>query len=128
MSNDHIIHNLNFDIKGFRNNSEYHHFANRISAIVRSSLSSKLNRLLDTYETEGYHIVIRKLEIDLGHINTRNLENNILVKIEKFLERHLINIKTKVDYQIKNGLIGYQKLIQQNQHYLLNHDVISGVQ
>lgn len=115
MGNNHIIHNLKFDIKGFKNNSEYHHFANRISAIIRSSLTSKMNRLFDKYAADGYHIIIKSIELDLGYINTRNLENNILVKIDKFLERHLINIKTKVDYQIKQELSGYKGMIDHNQ-------------
>lgn len=103
MSTVHLINRLNFEVHGFKNNQEYQKFANRLSAIVRTSLSSRLSRLLEQLNFHDYHIIIDYLHIDLGLINMRNLENNLLSKIEKQLNKVIPSIKIQIIHKIKTG-------------------------
>jgi len=109
MSQKHSIEKLNIDIHGLASNSEFQAIANRLSSIVRLSLHSRIEKLLELYSIAGYHIVIHKIELDLGYINSRNLENSILVKLEKHLERFLINTKTEIQHRISNQNFHYTK-------------------
>lgn len=102
MSHEHLIHRLSIDIHGLKTNQEYQKLANRISAIVRSSFNSRLDRLLNELDVQDYHIILDYIEVDLGLINVNNLENNIISKLEKQLNKVIPAIKGQILYKIKN--------------------------
>ena len=104
MIEKHSIQKLTFDIYGFKNNQK---LANRLSTIVRLSLSTRIDNLFNKYSAQGYHIVITKVEIDLGYLNARNLENSLLVKLEKHLDKYLRILKSEIDYRIANNNLHY---------------------
>lgn len=113
MSKKHIIHKLTFEIEGLENNSQYQKIANKISAIVKTTLASRVNHLLDKYSITGYQIVLESLELDLEYLNPHNLENSIIQSLEQKLNFILRNLHSEALYKIKHGNLDTSSILSQ---------------
>ncbi len=109
----HTVHQLIFEIEGFQNNAQFQKIASQISTLVRVTLKNELNKLLDKYNINGYHIVLENIEIDIGALNIFNLTNTLARLIRLELNKQLTVVHTKAVYDIKHNKANSLEYISQ---------------
>ena len=119
MKNTHIIQKQIFKIK-IGDQKKFKEVCQIIEGLFKNELGAHIEEVLDQYNIKDQDIVIDRLDIDLGKLDTRNLKNSIksafISSFQRMLEDKIKNFpeqirivdrqtrnKTVFDFFIKNG-------------------------
>ncbi len=111
----HIIHKQNIDLFIEDEESAFS-IQNRISKICNHDVKNRLDKIFTNFSVDDNHIVIDKLEIDIGTVDVTNLENDVPRRIIDLIENELkkITVKQSEIYSPKTSVKDFPGAVKNN--------------
>jgi hypothetical protein len=93
--NNHLLQKVTFEINLARQDGAFE-IQNRISNAFRSGVIKELEKIFDQKSIPGVVVSIDKIEMDLGNLNSANLEEDIVAAFEREMNNFLATLNEEI--------------------------------
>lgn len=83
------------------NREQFKRYADRISNVVKKSLTQKLERILEKHKIPNGTLVIQKIEVNLGIMDTYNFEKTIIKEVSDKIDKEIGKLADRVNRESK---------------------------